>query len=58
MFMTVCKNFLFVLIFLLTAPIVQNSHILAVIYFIFLKNVQDKIEKLFHTEFGPHWKDR
>ena len=38
--------------FLLTAPIVKNSHILAGIYFIFLKNVLDQTLKSFNTEFG------
>ena len=41
MLMIVCKNF-FYFLFLLTAPIVRNSHILAGIYFIFLKNVLDQ----------------
>ena len=40
--------------FLLTAPIVKNSHILAGIYFIFLKTVLDQTQKAFDTKFGPH----
>ena len=44
--------------FLLTPPIVKNSHILAGIYFLFLKNVLDKIQKSFDTKFGPQSKDQ
>ena len=43
----------------LTALFVKNSHILARIYFVFLKkNVADQIWKSFNTKFGPQWKDR
>ena len=35
------QNFLSLSMFLLTAPVVKNSHILAGIYFIFLKNALD-----------------
>ena len=35
------ENSLLIFMFLLTAPIIKNSHILAGIYFIFLKNVLD-----------------
>ena len=41
----------------ITAPFVKNSHILAGIYFTFLKNVLDLTQKSFDTVFGPHWKD-
>ena len=34
--------------YLLTAPSVKNSHILAEIYFIFLKNVLDRTWKAFN----------
>ena len=37
---------------LLTAPIVKNNHILAGIYFVFQKNVQDRIRKSFNTKGG------
>ena len=42
---------------LLTALIVQNSYILAGIYFIFLKKVLDQTWKVFNTKCGPQWKD-
>ena len=44
--------------FLITAPIDQNSHIKAKIYFIFLKNVLKQTWKSFNTKFRPQWKDR
>ena len=37
------RNFHFLFMFLLTYPILQNSHVLAGIYFIFLNNVADQI---------------
>ena len=39
-------KFLLFSMFLLTAPIVKNSHILTGIYFIFLKNVLDQLKSL------------
>ena len=36
------QNFHLLFMFLLAAPIVKNSHVLAGIYFIFLKNILDK----------------
>ena len=39
--------------FLLTAPIIKNSHVLAGFYFIFFENVLDLTQKSFDTEFGP-----
>ena len=36
------QNFLSLFVFLLTAPIVKDSHILAGIHFIFFKNVLDQ----------------
>ena len=42
---------------LLTALIVKNVHILAGIYFAFLKNVLDQTWKVFNTKLGPQWKD-
>ena len=43
--------------FLLAAPIVKNSHILAVIYFILLKkNVLDQKWKSFNIKVGPQQK--
>ena len=44
--MIVCKNFLLLFMFSLTAPIVENSHILAGIYFIFLKNILNQLKSL------------
>ena len=41
-----------------TASVVKNSHILAGIYFIFLKNVLDQAWKVFNAKFGPQQKDR
>ena len=43
---------------LLAALIVETSHILAEIYFIFLKNVLDQTCKAFNAKFGPQWKDQ
>ena len=43
--------------FLLAALIANNSHILARIYFIFLKNILDQSWKAFNAQFGPHWKN-
>ena len=38
---------------LLAALIIETSHILTEIYFIFLKNVLDQTCKAFNTKFGP-----
>ena len=43
---------------LLTALIVKNSHILAVIYFTFLKYVLNQTWKAINTKLVPRWKDR
>ena len=43
---------------LLTAKSVKNSHIKAIIYFIFLKNVLKQIWNAFNTKFQAQWKDR
>ena len=43
---------------LLAVFIVKNSHILAGIYFIFLKKVLDQTWKAFNNKFGHYWKDR
>ena len=53
LFMYGLQNFLLLFIFLLTAPIVKNSYILAGIYFVFLKDVLDQTLKTFDTKFGP-----
>ena len=58
LFMYGLQNFLLLFIFLLTAPIVKNSYILAGIYFVFLKDVLDQTLKTFDTKFGPQWKDQ
>ena len=58
LFMYSLQNFLLLFIFLLTAPIVKNSYILAGIYFVFLKDVLDQTLKTFDTKFGPQWKDQ
>ena len=39
------------------APIIQNSHILAEIYFIFLQKHLRRNWKCFNTNFRPQWKD-
>ena len=52
------KNLSLHFVTLLTAPIVINSHILAGIYLIFLKNVLDQTWGSFKTEFGPRQKYR
>ena len=52
------QNLLSLFMSLLTALVVQNSHILAEIYFIFLKDVLNQTWKAFSTKFGPQWKDR
>ena len=41
-----------------TALVVKNNHILAGIYFIFLKNVLEQTWKAFNTKFGPPWNNR
>ena len=41
----------------LTVPTVKNSHILAGIYFIFLKNNLDQIRRSRNTKFEPQKKD-
>ena len=51
-------KFCFAFLSFLTALIVENSHILAKIFFIFLKNVLDHTWKAFNTKFGRQWKDR
>ena len=43
---------------LLAALIVETSHILAEIYFIFLKNVLDQTCKAFNAKSGSQWKDQ
>ena len=43
---------------LLTAPFVQKIHILARVYFIFLKNILGQTWKSCNTKIGPQWKDR
>ena len=55
---TVYKIFFCFFTFLLTAAIVESSHILAGIYFVFLKDVLDQTLKTFDTKFGPQWKDQ
>ena len=45
-------KFIFLLISLEAAPFLKNSHILAGIYFIFLKNTLDQTWKTFNTNFG------
>ena len=43
---------------LLRTLIVQNSDILAGIWFIFLKIVLRETWKAFNSKFGPQWKDQ
>ena len=47
------KNFILLFMSLLTDSIVKNSHLLAGIYFIILKNVIDQTSKAFITKFRP-----
>ena len=47
------QNFLSLFMSLLTAPIVKNSHILAGVYFIFLKNILDQSSKSFNIKSWP-----
>ena len=42
---------------LLSGPIVKNSHILARIYFNFIKSTLDQTWKAFNTKYEPRWKD-
>ena len=51
-------KFFFHFLSLLTALIVKNSHILAGICYIFLKNILDQTWKASNTKFGPQWKDQ
>ena len=44
--------------FLLTNKFVKNSHMLARIFFIFLKNVLKQTWMSFNTKFQRQWKDR
>ena len=57
MTMVVCK-FFSAFMSLLTAPFVKKIHILARVYFIFLKNILDQTWKSCNTKIGPQWKDR
>ena len=43
---------------LLTAPIINKSHVLTGIYFNFLKNVPGQTFQTFNTKFGCLWKDQ
>ena len=52
------QSFLLLFMFLLTAKFVKNSHILARIFFIFLKNAPKRTWNSFNTKFQPQWKDR
>ena len=47
------QNFLSLFMSLLTTPIVKNSHILAGVYFIFLKNILDQSSKSFNIKSWP-----
>ena len=47
------QNFLLLSMFLLTAKLVKNSHILAKIFFIFLNNVLKQTRNSFNTKFRP-----
>ena len=52
------QNFLFLFMFLLTAKLVENSHIYARILFIFVNNVLKQTLNFFSTTFPPQWKHR
>ena len=47
------QNIILLFMSLLTGPVVKNSHLLAGIYFFFLKNAIDQTLKAFSTKFGP-----
>ena len=51
------QNFLSLFMFLLTAKSVKKSHILARMFFIFLKKVLKQTWNSFSTKFQPQWKD-
>ena len=46
------------LFFFLTIKIVKNNHTVAIIFFIFMKNVPKEIGSSFDTRFQPQWKDQ
>ena len=52
------KNFLLHFMLLLTVRIVKNSHILAGIYFLFLKERLRPNSKVLQYQIWPQWKDR
>ena len=52
------QNFLLLCMFLLTTTSVKKSHILARIFFIFLKTALNETWNAFSTKFGDQWKDR
>ena len=52
------QRFILLFMSLFTARIIKNSHVLAGIYFIFLKKVPEQTWKAFNTKLGPPGKDR
>ena len=52
------RNFVLLFMSLITALIVKNSHIAAVIYFIFLRKRRRLNLKIFNIKFRPHCKDQ
>ena len=52
------SKFYFLFMFLLTTIFVKNSHILARIFFIFLKNVLKQTWISFNTKYQLQWKDQ
>ena len=58
MSMVCLQNGFSLFMFLLTPPFVKNSHFLAGIHFIFLKQRVIPTWKTFNIKFGTQWKDR
>ena len=52
------QNFLSLFMFLSTAKVLKNSHILGRICFIFLKAILKQTRNFLNTKFQPHWNDR
>ena len=54
------QNFVLLFMSSLTASVVKNSHVLAGIFFIFLKNDLDQVykRKSLNTKFRPQWNDQ
>ena len=51
------QNCVLLFMYSLTVKLVKNNHVLARIFFIFLKNVLKQTGNFFNTMFQPQWKD-